>query len=115
MKWQNPRYDASGPHHTSEGFRNTEAEQRQPGDLQRWRKERKAQGLPAAPQQGYRAFTQQWWQPADLGGDEDTIWWLGHAALMLRINQRYGLIDPALSLRASPLRFTARSAKRPRR
>ena len=113
MKWQNPWYDASRPHHTSEGFRNLEAEQRQPGELQRWRKERKAQGLPAAPQQGYRAFTQQWWQPADLGGDEDTIWWLGHAALMLRINQRYGLIDPALSLRASPLRFYGPKRKTP--
>lgn len=113
MKWQNPWYDASRPHHTPEGFRNPEPEQRQPGDLQRWRKERKAQGLPMAPRQGYPAFIRQWWQPADLSGEEDAVWWLGHAALMLRIDQRYGLIDPALSARASPLRFYGPKRKTP--
>ncbi|MFD1803346.1 MBL fold metallo-hydrolase [Mixta tenebrionis] len=113
MKWKNPWYDASLPHHTPEGFRNLEADLRQPGDLQRWRNERKAQGLPLPPAQGYDAFTQRWWQPADLSGDRDAVWWLGHAALMLRLDGRYGLIDPALSARASPLRFYGPQRKTP--
>jgi len=105
MAWKNRWYDSSKAHHTPEGFRNPEPDERQPGDLQRWRRERKAQGLPPPPQQGYAGFTAQWWQPADLSGRDDRIWWLGHAALLLRIRQRYILIDPALSPRASPLRF----------
>ncbi|QHM71236.1 MBL fold metallo-hydrolase [Mixta intestinalis] len=113
MKWKNPWYDASLPHHTPEGFRNLEADLRQPGDLQRWRNERKAQGLPLPPAQGYDAFTQRWWQPADLSGEQDAVWWLGHAALMLRLDGRYGLIDPALSTRASPLRFYGPKRKTP--
>ncbi|UQY42614.1 MBL fold metallo-hydrolase [Erwinia sp. PK3-005] len=113
MKWKNPWYDAAKSHHTPEGFRNPEPDLRQPGDLQRWRNERKAQGLPLAPRQGYEAFMQQWWQPADLSGEQDSVWWLGHAAIMLRLDGRYGLIDPVLSQRASPLRFYGPQRKTP--
>lgn len=113
MKWKKPWYDAAKSHHTPEGFRNPEPDLRQPGDLQRWRNERKAQGLPHAPRQGYAAFTQQWWQPADLSGEQDSVWWLGHAAIMLRLEGRYGLIDPVLSQRASPLRFYGPQRKTP--
>ncbi|WP_275554973.1 MBL fold metallo-hydrolase [Mixta sp. Marseille-Q2659] len=113
MKWQNPWYDEAKPHHTPEGFRNPEPELRQPGDLQRWRKERKAQGLPFPPQQGYQAFAQQWCLKADLSGEQDAVWWLGHAAIMLRLEGRYGLIDPVLSDRASPLRFLGPKRKTP--
>ncbi|NIF20196.1 MBL fold metallo-hydrolase [Candidatus Pantoea multigeneris] len=113
MAWQNPWYDASKSHHTPEGFRNPEPETRQPGDLDRWRKERKAQGLPRPPQQGYEQFIAQWWQQADLSGSDNRIWWLGHAAMLLRVNQRYILIDPALSKRASPVRFAGPQRKTP--
>jgi L-ascorbate metabolism protein UlaG (beta-lactamase superfamily) len=113
MKWQNPWYDATKPHHTPEGFRNPEPDLRQPGDLQRWRKERKAQGLPFPPRQGYEAFEQQWCLKADLSGEQDAVWWLGHAAIMLRLEGRYGLIDPVLSARASPLRFFGPKRKTP--
>ena len=113
MKWKNPWYDSAKPHHTPEGFQNPEPDLRAPGDLQRWRKERKAQGLPFPPEQGYQAFTQQWWQRADLSGEQDAIWWLGHAAIMLRLEGRYGLIDPVLSSRASPLRFYGPRRKTP--
>lgn len=113
MAWKNPWYDSSKAHHTPEGFRNPEPDARQPGDLQRWRRERKAQGLPLPPQQGYAGFSARWWQPADLSGSDDRIWWLGHAALLLRINQRYILIDPALSPRASPLRFAGPPRRTP--
>ncbi|ALV92046.1 MULTISPECIES: MBL fold metallo-hydrolase [Pantoea] len=113
MAWQNPWYDASLAHHTPEGFRNPEEELRQPGDLQRWRRERKADNLPRPPQAGYPAFIDRWCQTTDLSGDDDRIWWLGHAALLLRLNQRYILIDPALSSRASPLPFAGPQRKTP--
>ncbi|QKJ87372.1 hypothetical protein PMPD1_2428 [Paramixta manurensis] len=113
MVWKNPWYDPSKAHHTPEGFCNPEADLRQPGDLQRWRKERKAQGLPFPPAEGYEAFIRQWWQPADLSGEDDAVWWLGHACLLLRNNNRYCLIDPALSKRASPLRFYGPARKTP--
>ena len=113
MVWKNPWYDSSKAHHTPEGFCNPEPERRKPGDLQRWRRERKAQGLPLPPQQGYGAFTEQWWQPADISGSDDRIWWLGHAAVLLRLNQQYILIDPALSSRASPLSFAGPQRKTP--
>ncbi|MFS2225564.1 MBL fold metallo-hydrolase [Pantoea sp. B65] len=113
MVWKNPWYDPAKAHHTPEGFRNPEADLRQQGDLRRWQKERKAQGLPFPPAGGYDEFIAQWWQPADLSGSDDAIWWLGHACLMLRINQRYTLIDPALSHRASPLSFYGPKRKTP--
>lgn len=113
MAWRNPWYDANKPHHTPDGFRNPEGELRQEGDLQRWRKARKAQGLPHPPQEGYGAFIKRWWQQADLNGDDDRVWWLGHAAVLLRLNQRYMLIDPALSRRASPLSFAGPERKTP--
>ncbi|MEZ3498883.1 MBL fold metallo-hydrolase [Pantoea sp. KPR_PJ] len=113
MAWQNPWYDASKAHHTPEGFRNLEPDPRQPGDVERWRKARKAQGLPFPPQAGYEEFTARWWHPADLSGSDDRVWWLGHAAMLLRLNQRYVLIDPALSTRASPLPFAGPKRKSP--
>lgn len=113
MAWQNPWYDPSKAHHTPEGFRNPEPDLRQQGDLKRWRKERKAEGLPFPPAQGYDNFTAEWWQKADLSGHEDAVWWLGHACVLLRVDDRYTLIDPALSKRASPLRFYGPSRKTP--
>ncbi|MCX8956192.1 MBL fold metallo-hydrolase [Erwinia psidii] len=105
MAWLNPWYDPDKSHHTPDGFRNPEPELREKGDLKRWRKQRKAQGLPFPPAQGYQHFIRQWWQPADLSGEEDAVWWLGHACLLLRCSGRYMLIDPALSDRASPVSF----------
>lgn len=105
MVWLNPWYDPLKAHHTPDGFCNPEEELRQNGDLRRWRKERKAEGLPFPPAQGYDQFTQQWWQKADLSGEEDAIWWLGHACLLLRSGGKYTLIDPALSKRVSPVSF----------
>ncbi|WP_414148639.1 MBL fold metallo-hydrolase [Erwinia sp. BNK-24-b] len=113
MAWQNPWYDPQKSHHTPEGFRNPEAELRNKGDLQRWRKERKAQGLPFPPAAGYDGFIRQWWQRADLSGQDDAVWWLGHACILLRVAGKYTLIDPALSERASPLSFYGPQRKTP--
>ncbi|PIJ51432.1 MBL fold metallo-hydrolase [Erwinia sp. OLTSP20] len=111
--WKNPWYNPDLEHHTAEGFRNPEAELRKPGDIKKWRTERKAAGLPRPPAEGYPAFIRRWFQPADLSGEQNAVWWLGHAAVMLRLQGRYILIDPALSSRASPLSFYGPQRKTP--
>ncbi len=113
MAKNNPWYDASKPHHTPLGFRNPEPGTRTPDAFKKWRQERKKQGFPRPPQGGYSEFIQRWWQPADFGGAEDAIWWLGHACLVLRVSGRYLLIDPALGRRASPLPFIGPKRKTP--
>lgn len=113
MPYRNPYYDPAKPHHTPTGFRNLTPTERHPGDFQRWNQERKAQGLPHAPALGYEAFLHQWWQPADFSGQEDAVWWLGHACVLLRLGGRYVLIDPELSARASPLFFAGPRRKTP--
>lgn len=113
MTSKNPWYNPELTHHTPEGFCNPEPELRQPGDLKRWRRERKQQNLPKPPARGYELFTQDWWQPADLSGSDDAVWWLGHACILLRIEGRYTLIDPALSRRASPVPFFGPERKTP--
>lgn len=113
MRSKNPYYDPSKTHHTATGFDNPETETRAPDDLQRWRKERKEQGLPKPPKQGYELFIAHWWQKPDFSGTEDRLWFLGHACLLLRVNGRYILTDPALSERASPLSFYGPKRKTP--
>lgn len=113
MVWKNPWYDPRLPHHLPDGFRNVEPDSRRPGDVQRWRRERRASGLPLAPEAGYTAFTDQWWQQARLEASGDGAWWLGHATVLLRLSGRYILTDPMFSSRASPLRFTGPQRKTP--
>jgi L-ascorbate metabolism protein UlaG (beta-lactamase superfamily) len=113
MAWQNPWYNPEYPHHAPQGFRNPEPDLRQAGDLKRWRQERKQQGLPLPPSQGYEQFIRQWWQPANLSGDRDSVWWLGHACVLLRTAGRYTLIDPVFSDRASPLSLFGPKRKTP--
>ncbi|MDR9892381.1 MBL fold metallo-hydrolase [Pseudenterobacter timonensis] len=114
MAWKNPWYNPSLAHHTPDGFRNSAPVGHQPGDLDRWRRERKAAGLPKPPAAGYEAFIAQWWQPFALNDlPEDGAWWLGHAAVLLRINGRYLLTDPVLSSRASPVSWHGPLRKTP--
>lgn len=113
MAWKNPWYDAALSHHHPEGFRNPGGAAHKPGDLKRWREERKAQGYPHAPQAGYPAFIQQWWQAVDLEKTGDGVWWLGHASMLLRMSGQYLLIDPVLSSRASPVPFAGPKRKTP--
>ncbi len=113
MTKKNPWYDASKLHHTPDGFRNVEPSERSVGDYKKWQDERKRLGLPKPPQAGYPAFIERWWEPADFSGTGDTIWWLGHACLLIRVAGRYILIDPALGTRASPLPFLGPKRKTP--
>jgi L-ascorbate metabolism protein UlaG (beta-lactamase superfamily) len=103
--WKNPWYKPDYSHHSPDGFHNVEPEEQKAGDVRRWRRERKASGAPKPPKEGYDAFLARWWQPARLDEQGDGVWWLGHATLLLRINDRYILTDPIFSQRASPLRF----------
>lgn len=113
MPWKNPWFNPLQPHHLPDGFRNLHALQRQPGDVKRWREERKAQGLPHPPVGGYPAFVERWWQKAQISGDDDRVWWLGHASLLLRLQGQYLLTDPVFSRRASPLSFAGPLRKTP--
>ncbi|MFC4728937.1 MBL fold metallo-hydrolase [Coralloluteibacterium thermophilus] len=113
MPWRNPHYDPSKPHHTPTGFRNPEPDTRRPGDLQRWRRERRAQGLPRPPEAGYVAFVEAHWQAPDFGGTGDAAWWLGHASLLLRMGGITAITDPMLSDRASPLRWVGPRRRTP--
>ena len=113
MPWKNPWFDPNQPHHLPDGFRNLHASKRQQGDVKRWREERKAQGLPHPPSAGYPAFTERWWQKASVTGEDDRIWWLGHASILLRLQGQYLLTDPVFSQRASPLPFAGPQRKTP--
>lgn len=114
MAWKNPWYNPALPHHTPEGFTNTTPVVNQPGDLKRWRNERKAAGLPKPPANGYGCFTEQWWQKAVLDHEQtDGLWWLGHASILLRLQGHYLLTDPVFSHRASPVRFAGPQRRTP--
>ncbi|PSH22276.1 MBL fold metallo-hydrolase [Yersinia pseudotuberculosis] len=113
MAKKNPYYDASKPHHTEFGFQNIEPVVHHPQDLKRWREERKRQSLPKPPQQGYPQFVTDWWQQADFSGQQDALWWLGHASLLLRISGQTVLFDPVLSSRVSPVNFYGPQRKTP--
>jgi len=113
MSAKNPYYDPTKAHHTAQGFRNPEQDLRAKDDLKRWQKERKQQGLPKAPQQGYQQFISDWWQKADFSGNDDRLWFLGHASLLLRVDDLNILMDPVFSDRASPLSFYGPKRKTP--
>jgi L-ascorbate metabolism protein UlaG (beta-lactamase superfamily) len=113
MAWRNPYYDPALPHHTLQGFRNLEPSTRAPGDLQRWRQQRRQQGLPQPPAAGYPAFLRQWWQRAEIAGSAPACWWLGHASVLLRVGGLTVITDPVLSMRASPLPFAGPKRRTP--
>ncbi|WPO96956.1 MULTISPECIES: MBL fold metallo-hydrolase [unclassified Pseudescherichia] len=113
MAWKNPWYNPALTHHTPQGFRNLTPGGHQPGDVERWQKERRAAGLPHPPEGGYDTFLQQRWQRAEIGGSGDGVWWLGHASMLLRLDGCYLLADPLFFNRASPVRFTGPQRKSP--
>ncbi len=113
MVWKNPWYNPALSHHSPEGFTNATPVAHQPGDVKRWRNERKAAGLPHPPDAGYAAFIEQWWQKAEIAGDSDGLWWLGHASILLRLQGQYLLADPIFSQRASPVRFAGPRRRTP--
>lgn len=113
MVWKNPWYNPAISHHSPDGFTNVTPVTHQPGDKKRWHDERKAAGLPRPPSNGYAGFIEQWWQKAEIAGDSDGLWWLGHSSILLRLQGKYLLTDPVFSRRASPLRFAGPQRRTP--
>lgn len=104
----NPYYDARKPHHTPQGFRNTEAfEPRGLGDLLRWRWSQFRDGKPdpaQAPtpvQAPDLAFLHG--NAAAGGAMQPTVTWIGHATVLVQAGGLNWLIDPMFSERASPV------------
>ncbi|MDV5357019.1 MBL fold metallo-hydrolase [Enterobacter asburiae] len=113
MVWKNPWYNPALSHHTPDGFCNPSDVAHQPGDVKRWRQERKAAGLPRPPAAGYDAFIEKWWQQATISPGVDGLWWLGHASVLLSVQGKYLLTDPVFSRRASPLPFAGPQRRTP--
>ncbi|RDT52279.1 MBL fold metallo-hydrolase [Escherichia coli] len=113
MARKNPWFNAAFPHHRPDGFSNLTPGGHASGDVKRWRQARKAAGLPRPPAKGYASFIAQWWQHAEISGDDDRIWWLGHSSILLRLMGQYILTDPVFSDRASPLRFVGPKRRTP--
>lgn len=110
---KNPYYDPSKAHHTPEGFTNIDPLVHRKEDLKRWQKERREKHLPLKPQQGYSGFIERWWQPVDLAQQQDGVWWLGHASMLVKMSGKFILIDPVFSKRVSPLTFYGPERKTP--
>jgi L-ascorbate metabolism protein UlaG (beta-lactamase superfamily) len=115
VKQLNSYYDASKPHHTPTGFRNLDPDVHIGGDLRRWRRERRAAGLPKPPADGYDAFARYWRVRPDFkleaAPSRPAVWWLGHATVLLRVNGLHIITDPHLNLRASPVPFLGPARK----
>jgi L-ascorbate metabolism protein UlaG (beta-lactamase superfamily) len=75
----------------------------------RWQRERRRQGLPHPPPEGYTAFAERWLVRPDFDAGLQTqgnaVWWLGHATVLLRLGGLHLITDPHLTERASPLSF----------
>ena len=97
------------PHHRQGGFVNLDPGVHIGGDFWRWQRERRAAGLPAAPQDGYAAFAERWRTTPDfdhgLAGTRPVAWWLGHATVLVRMGGAHVITDPHFGRRASPLSF----------
>ena len=102
----NPYYDPQKPHHTPEGFQNTNPEARPGRGFWRWQWERKTRGLPKPPASSHR----DWRVAPDLAlvqspAGNPSVTWIGHATLLLRMGGINVLTDPQFSERASPVSF----------
>ncbi len=105
MFYKNPYFDPNKAHHTPTGFRNLENDRILQTDVQRWQWNRKLKRLPLPPKMGYDAFAKLWVETPDFAGEDDRVWWLGHASFYFRLNGKYFLTDPTFSPRASPFSF----------
>jgi L-ascorbate metabolism protein UlaG (beta-lactamase superfamily) len=100
----NPYYDASKPHHTPEGFRNTDGKALEDPGFWRWQWERRNGGLAAPPPGGWRFEALR----PDLdflraNRTQFSATWLGHATVLVQMGGVNLIADPQFSERASPL------------
>lgn len=104
----NPYYNPNKPHHTAEGFRNTTQLAPNGGrHFWRWQWERKIQGLPRPPANGYPVV-------AALAPDlkllhdhrkQASATWVNHSTILVQLGGLNILTDPIWSERASPVAF----------
>jgi len=105
----NPYYDPNKAHHTAQGFRNTGP--LAPGNggrhFWRWQWERKTQGLPKPPRDGYPVV-------ATIAPDlnhlhhnlgQASATWVNHSTILVQLGGLNILTDPIWSERASPVGF----------
>jgi L-ascorbate metabolism protein UlaG (beta-lactamase superfamily) len=99
-------YDANKPHHTPQGFRNTDANAVAPrpfGDFLRWQRERwsldipppKVDLSPIVPDLGY----------IQKNRSDFAVTWVGHATVLVQIGGLNILTDPQFSERAFPVQW----------
>lgn len=100
----NPDYDASKPHHTPLGFRNTaDTPRKSAAEFFRWQRERRDLVIPtpradlavAEPDLGFIRSNRT----------EFAVTWIGHATALVQLGGLNFLTDPHFSERASPVQF----------
>ncbi len=100
----NPDYDATKPHHTPKGFRNTaDTRDKTLGEFLRWQRERRQLDVPA-PKIDLSVV------PPDLpfiqgNRQQFAVTYVGHATLLVQIGGVNLLTDPHFSERAFPVQF----------
>ena len=100
----NDSYDASKPHHTPQGFRNTAAtSSRTTGDFLRWQRERRQLDIPA-PKVDLSVVA------PDLpfirsNRTQFAATYIGHATVLVQVGGVNVLTDPHFSKRAFPVQF----------
>ncbi len=109
----NVHFDPSLAHHTQQGFRNTYPHGRPShADLQRWRRERKAAGLPKPAVDDLSCL------PAELdfirhNRDSTAITFIGHVTMLWQVGGLNILTDPVFSERCSPVQFAGPKRHQP--
>ena len=106
--YSNPYFDANKKHHTAEGFRNnTHLAPNGGRHFWRWQWERKTQGLPHPPMNGYPVVTSV---SPDLhylqhNTGQSAATWVNHSTILVQLGGLNILTDPIWSERASPVGF----------
>ena len=112
--YNNPYYDPAKPHHTPKGFRNNYVEGGMGGGFLKWQWERRTQGLPPAPENGYR-FPMVKPDLEALARQQTGLsaTWIGHATVLLKLGGLTILTDPMFSERAFAVQFAGPRRKVP--
>ena len=100
----NPDYDASKPHHTPDGFRNTANTPRKTtAEFFRWQRERRDLVIP--PPQTDLSVVKPDLAFIRSNRTEFAVTWIGHATALVQLGGMNFLTDPHFSERASPVQF----------
>jgi N-acyl-phosphatidylethanolamine-hydrolysing phospholipase D len=100
-------HDLPSHHHPGGGFRNPwpGADEREPGGVFRWQRERRSQQLPPDPEPHLLPRAEPDIAHPRAAPDELRVTWVGHATFLIQIGGLNLLTDPQWSRRASPVQF----------